>query len=386
MDLPRSLQLPQQHLFTTTSDQKLAGMTGKVRRDFCPFMWLSVLGLSGKPPDNDPLVQVLLLANHVSNEISMANVSLHSLSQSIHDIDRNQSLCHQLTLSVCTLFNLPVNTKEHRLLHHVKSHFVDFGLLLFGDTSYNETRHRRYKFVYDNTNKHLNELPFQMIKQLSTTEESESPNPHRLNKAALRYSTCMASCSCLLSNSSFQDDISHLNFVMSSDISMKDRLQNVSTKKSTNGKRVWQELTRITLPLKFSTLRNTTDQNGKDRFTVHKRNVQLKAVRTDYVFYRVDGVLYLGFVNTVLKHRKHPCRRLIILQRLVRTPPMLNNTKATTIFGHIPYKYECSDSDNVILDAVELIDVLMPCAVVLDPYWFGQKFGMRKRLSDQKVL
>ena len=105
-------------------------------------MWLSVLGLSGKSPDVDPLVQLFLLASHVNNEISMTTTSIDYSSLSVQDIDRIQYLCHQFTLLACQLFDVPVNTKEHRLLHHVNSHLIDFGLILFGDTRLNESLHR----------------------------------------------------------------------------------------------------------------------------------------------------------------------------------------------------------------------------------------------------
>lgn len=51
--IPPSARLPYLLPFRLKSDDLHAGMSGKIRRLSAPFLWLCVLGVSDKDPDED---------------------------------------------------------------------------------------------------------------------------------------------------------------------------------------------------------------------------------------------------------------------------------------------------------------------------------------------
>lgn len=70
LDAPRSAQLPSFQPFRKVPGEKQAGITGKMRRDTAPFLWYALMGIPNQtPPDDDPLVQLLLTVDFIQQEL-----------------------------------------------------------------------------------------------------------------------------------------------------------------------------------------------------------------------------------------------------------------------------------------------------------------------------
>ena len=92
-----------------------------------------------------------------------------------------------------------------------------------------------------------------MIKHLFNTEEREGVIPQLLDKSSMFIAGCQATCASSHSSSTFQDDLDHVIFVTGTNTSVHERLKLVLTRKLKNRKRVWKELSKITLSMNFST-------------------------------------------------------------------------------------------------------------------------------------
>lgn len=57
-DLPTSTKLRKINLFTVGSDDLMAGVTGKIRRDTCPFLWVFAMVIKNVAPDDDSITQI----------------------------------------------------------------------------------------------------------------------------------------------------------------------------------------------------------------------------------------------------------------------------------------------------------------------------------------
>lgn len=386
LDIPRCAKLPRVKLFGTSSGQKSSGMTGKIRRDLCPFMWYSVLGLSKHQPDDDPLLQLYLLADSISSQLSAYNQNIHEKGMTEDNINSLQEQCFVFTKASCDLLEIPVNTKEHRLMHHVRDHLMDFGMIVFGSTSFNERMHKRYKQVYRNTNKHLHNLSSQLIANLREMQCAEHSNVDHLVSPGNVMKPCNRACICMQHDSCYTQQVDDAQTIVEQHCDISSRLNYLFTYKSKSLRRTWKELSRLTLDMKIDWMENgTEDEYVYDkRFTVHRRRVTNESVRNDAVVYEHDGVRRVGLVQSIIQNSTYTCRRNLIIRRLRQIKPDDGNRKLTDTFGHLRYMYHLTHEGNVMLDLVPSYDIRCPCVIVLDPIWHANIYGIRTRLTPSK--
>lgn len=93
VDIQRSSKLRKYALFPHGPSDKMAGETGMIRRESCPFIWLCLMGLSDVPPDEDVFVQLCLLINEVNIWLSGINMNYHETKLDMQKIDELQPFC-----------------------------------------------------------------------------------------------------------------------------------------------------------------------------------------------------------------------------------------------------------------------------------------------------
>lgn len=64
-DFLRSAEHRRVKLLTIGPENRMAGVTGQIRHDTCPFLWPCTIGITNSATDDDSLTQIWLLANHV---------------------------------------------------------------------------------------------------------------------------------------------------------------------------------------------------------------------------------------------------------------------------------------------------------------------------------
>lgn len=148
-DLPRCFSIPRVAIIPSTEGQLQPAMTGKLRRIVSAVLPFAILGVcSASHPDSDDLLQLCLLADHVNQLLSGVNVDSNSSRLTLDDINYIQQTCTTLGRQLCTVFNVKVNTKTHRLMHHVHNALTSFGSIKWGCNDKNESMHKDFKQSY----------------------------------------------------------------------------------------------------------------------------------------------------------------------------------------------------------------------------------------------
>lgn len=161
-DLQRSKKLRKLNLFTFGPTDRVAGVIGQVSRDTCPFLWVCTMGITDLPED-DNLVQICLLANEINVNLSGINISYMATILDENWIEELQHLCIHLGQSMIETFELNVNTKLHRIMHHIKNQLQGFGRTIWSINYLNEFMHKLTKRVFSNTNKQQDKLHPQIL-------------------------------------------------------------------------------------------------------------------------------------------------------------------------------------------------------------------------------
>lgn len=95
-DLPRSSKLWKMKLFRSVLDERMSGVTGQIRRDSCPFLWVCTMGIEEVQPDEDGMVQSCLLINEINIRFWVINHRSGNTQLNEELIDQLQELCTNL--------------------------------------------------------------------------------------------------------------------------------------------------------------------------------------------------------------------------------------------------------------------------------------------------
>lgn len=109
-------------------------------------------------PDDDDLLKAALLIDSVQSELDGINKGPKAGLRSFRDVKELQSLCFKAGKKFAETLDVPINTKLHRTMRHVKDHILNFGCLRKGATDSNESIHKKTKLAYRAFNHHLAEL------------------------------------------------------------------------------------------------------------------------------------------------------------------------------------------------------------------------------------
>ena len=156
--------LRKMRIFRQSPNARQAGMTGLVRRQSLPFMWVCLMGVTHAVPDEDPVLRCIMELDTVYNEICGWSASTNVTRMSTAHLTQLQERCFRIGSDISTLFKVSINTKMHRFMRHIRSHFEDFGDLFATSTEENERLHKISKQLYSGTNRRPHDLAMQIMK------------------------------------------------------------------------------------------------------------------------------------------------------------------------------------------------------------------------------
>lgn len=162
--LPRDARITRFRPFLTSERDVSAGVSGKMRRDCLPFLWVTFMGLmQTKNPDDDPLLSVALSLDLLLRKVRSINLPLDNAYRTEDDIKELETLCLQLGKMMEEHMGERVKTKLHRIAFHVGDHLRSFGCSRSGDTDENEEAHKLGKAGYIATNQRLEQIAPQIL-------------------------------------------------------------------------------------------------------------------------------------------------------------------------------------------------------------------------------
>eukprot|EP00171_Calliarthron_tuberculosum_P022899 IDg22899t1 len=150
--------------FRASSEEKHASMTGKIRRDIAPFLWVALLGLQPLTnPDLDLLLQIALALDHFNYLIREINQHDDRGHRTEEYIDNIQNTAFNACLWLSKSLVIPISAKLHRLMRHVQNHFFQFRCAKRGDSDTSETKHKETKSTIEASNHRLPQIATQIL-------------------------------------------------------------------------------------------------------------------------------------------------------------------------------------------------------------------------------
>lgn len=368
--IPRGAHLRKVALFLRSTKEKLAGITGRIRRDSCPFLWLCVLGVNNAvAPDDDPLVQAALELHAIHCLLLGVNERVQNAHRSRVWIEDVQKRAFVLGQQFASLFAMRINTKLHRFMRHLDTHLTSFGLIRWGANDANETKHKSVKLAYLHTNRRQSSLATQLVTHgyaddvdvstASTTNNRASPSDH-VPIAALTTAVSSSKYELSLSGA-VQDRV--------------NRVKNILYKG--RGSAVWKVLSYVTLPAKFPWDVDENQQYVPETYTYRQWNTSSADVRMDGCVYKCDDLMYnQGIVQCILSSSARRNSVFLVVRRLTNAPTVFGNMMATLKYGHKFLQYATNAKGGIQLDLVPADDILHPTIIVFDPFTLSQRFGI----------
>lgn len=124
--LPYSAGLFLHRPFRSTQQDSQAGISGNIRRESVPFLWVCIMGLADFIPDPDPLLQCALRLDVVNDVLCTPSAWILS------EINAWQRYVLEFSIWMAEVFNVHVSTKLHRLMRHVDHHLIHLGASVVG--------------------------------------------------------------------------------------------------------------------------------------------------------------------------------------------------------------------------------------------------------------
>lgn len=372
-DLPPSARLASHRPFRTSKQETQAGLSGKIRRDSVPFLWLCLLGVSTNYPDDDKLVQCALQLNAV-NAFLCSGAAL-SNAQLIHWQEFLFTFCKTMV----SLFKVDVSTKLHRTMRHVIDHVTSMGCIRRGSSEENEMIHKEFKCLFTATNKRLEYMGPQLLNHWN--------NHTVLHGELLDYHSDSDD-----ENSTSDNDVINWNRWM------QDKSNAISLIQTLSGSCLLTDMQSQLLCMSgcsapsWRLLKRACIQpcsphynNLMHRSVFGGKSVYGKAHRHDGVKYKFNGRELVGLVDSVFaptaSFYSAQCR-LVLIRQLVTVPADPGNEYVVSKYGHIRYAYNLSAQKLVHTVLVDCADLLHPVMVVVDPFWMKQTLGLQARIRD----
>lgn len=165
LKIPRGVHLAKKTLFIGKSMELQANMSGLIRRQTCPLLWVAVMGFNDLvAPDRDPLLQAALELDYLYNQLLGVNLEVAQMHRTEQWITYLQKRFFQLSVEFVSLFHVTVKTKLHRCMRHIGCHLTCFGMVRWGSNDRNETVHKLVKVVYQKTNRRRKGFAVQLLK------------------------------------------------------------------------------------------------------------------------------------------------------------------------------------------------------------------------------
>ena len=163
-DLPRACTPTSLSPFRSSDSEKHANMTGVLRRQITPMVWVVLNGLQLLArPDDDAILAGALYLNAFQFHFHCINMKKGSENRSLEQIKEIQRLAFESGLYLTQALGLNLSTKAHRMMHHVTDALTNYGCSRRGNSDANETLHKNAKRCYRSTNQHHIKLAEQLL-------------------------------------------------------------------------------------------------------------------------------------------------------------------------------------------------------------------------------
>lgn len=375
--LPPAARLSSHYPFKTTTSDSQAGMSGKIRRQSVPFLWVCIMGLAACTPDDDKILQLALHLDVVNNFLCDVRY------RTADEIRVWQDYLFSFGVLFTSVTAVDVSTKLHRVMRHVDSHLLQHVCLRRGSSEDNEMAHKEFKSLYTATNQHLDEIGPQLLQawtdpsiQLVNSQltddvdgsSSEHDDDATVNEAGVEIlNSWTASCSQASAfvaqhTPSYAPHIVQARFV----------------NKFNTPCPTWRPVKSARLPHTEHLISNAV-YGGE--VVYGKRN------RRDGIVFMLHGTRRYGLVHCVfapVQCRMPRSARLIFALLLDQIDPDQGNTTVVQKFGHERFKFNRSSSGHITVVAIQASNLLGPAMFVLDPYWLRQEHGVHTEF--QKIL
>lgn len=115
-----------------------ASITGKIRRESVPYLWVCLMDLSDLPPTM-VLVQFALTLDVVNHFLCSR------CEWTLHDIERWQFYLFRFDAQISEVFKVDITTEMHRLMCHLQHALVHIGCIRRGSSKENDMADTEFK-------------------------------------------------------------------------------------------------------------------------------------------------------------------------------------------------------------------------------------------------
>lgn len=359
--VPRGAHLPNVTIFPAKQNDLQPGMTGLVRRQTCPFLWISLLGLNNKvDPDHDPLLQLALELDFIHAQLLGANADVQSMHRSISWIKDLQHRAFQLGVEFVKLFDVNIATKLHRVMRHIETHLTSFGMVRWGANDGNEKDHKKVKAAYQLSNRRQEQIAVQIVRfgyaddtQRSSDGVDAEPTVIETNKSTDPHVAAA---------------VSYSSQYLDSDDSITNRVASLLNQKYASRKtNLWSPLSYITLQTNIPWSTDGRHQYVMEKYTYRQWCTCGDEIRMDACIYQLGQNCFHGFVQTIVRLSRNNNSTFIVLRRLTTAATCPGNTAPALKYGHTRLKYATNSYGQVTLDIVPVSSIQYPQIVVVDP-------------------
>ena len=396
-DIPRAAQMRRFAAFLKSKGEKLSGVTGKMRRELLCFLSFSVMGIPHDvPPDEDVFVTLLIDMDLLQRRLLGVNESPDTGRRTLADIQNIARLGFKIAHDLVLLLDCQVNTKIHRLMHHLFDHLVNFGCFRKGATDDNETMHKTTKKGYSCTNKKLVGIAPQLLSARVSLEVQENKNDLNspFSVAQTKLLLTRNPLACLQTEFDLHDLREDFETVQEElvagtpiSIMMARKVQgglspsateaviNKIEHPSTNQK-VWNQKKSVRFAARFE-----WDDTLRVWQNAYAGNVVFNVVdRRDAISYEKDGRRHLGIIQAIFSHHRFPRSRVLLLRKLIHAEPEYGNRRIVEA-GNKRFKYAMEGGD-VQLDCISAKHMIRCHVLVPDPWASSRRYGRKRRWTD----
>lgn len=310
---------------------------------------------------------------------------------------------------------MSINTKLHRVMHHMGNYLLEFGCIRRGETDAKETQHLGIKQSYLATNHEVSTLNRQLLKIRTAAEASLDPHlsekipdaPHL--GARLLLDSEPIGCFAFKENGVVGQDegdaedsnmdgemteypgsteapfdfgaFSRLEIQLKECTFVSEVQKVLDSKHVSTYVRLWNQKDFAIISAVFLWKPDTCQ-----KLRVYATNRYRGMTRYDAIEYRSQedssvrqGILQCLFEQNIRKPSK---QRFCIVRRLVPTEGENGNRRVVEEFGHKRFSYLIRDKLDVVLDCLPLRNILRPLMLVWDPYEVCKRYGVAKRLNS----
>lgn len=402
LSLPSLPRVNRYSPFRTSKEEKQAPFTGNHWRNMVPLLWYALLGLNRQaPPDNDDLfITALSLDRFVSGLRQVNESKSGSFSFTMRHVDSITYYGMECCQSMKNVFDMAETTKQHRTMTHLAEYLKQYGNLLYGDSSTNESLHKGLKKAVHASNMKGSALALQVLQTNCLAEYMEERNDEGENQFYFKDD--------VITNNSFTSKREEIlssqqsvhayekNYeiagVLCADID--DLSSNIRSDPDNIVQNLVQPSNNVQLRRRYHLIRSASITAYLPLFDINATPVKQlirNELKQDCYWNYLDAVQYqpvnmhpfshrpqvmFGMIQAVLNSKPltsndsdELCYPVCIIRRMENSAPSAGNKRIVNEFGYKRLKYAEGNSNDIWLDYVPLHNVMRKVCIFPDPKW-----------------